>query len=516
MKEDARLTLPARTSPSASASSGRKGAAASSSAAASKRGRPSAVVKKKRKQSPVSQSASLKVHRGSARGSRVLEENDARRWTPAEHKLFLDALQMYGKNWTAVQKMVGTRSSTQVRSHAQKYFRTMQKGVMMSVDRALGPEHVRRVKQLLPSMLAEYQTVRPQSSRRFDAGTPGGSLEGSFEGFDDEGEGDGDEEEDLGEEDVEHPDLEENDEGMWAPFMGNEDRPLSTFPSVASAASQWTSRNLTTQSGAHLVRKRETGEMAVQTDISVPVDQPFPKLTPQSKQSDASASLPSASKRSSSRSAVKMEPQDMQQGDPMSMSMIHSQPLPLQGNVNVPMSSQQGPLSTTSGAHSTAMPNPSPRPSMMFPYMPSHGGDPLMGGHPGASHMHPHPSPMMPMRHPQMSQMCSHPSQHAGMYGADPYNPYAQHMGPHGYPHPSQYQMHDSLSPEKYAHMPGGWSGPAAAAAAASEGWGRDDPYAFGSMDMQRRMQGQEGGAAEGGGKETDGQMANPYWSYQR
>lgn len=43
------------------------------------------------------------------------------RWTREEHKRFLEAMNEYGKNWRKVQEYVGTRSTTQVRSHAQKY-----------------------------------------------------------------------------------------------------------------------------------------------------------------------------------------------------------------------------------------------------------------------------------------------------------------------------------------------------------------------------------------------------------
>jgi SHAQKYF class myb-like DNA-binding protein len=44
------------------------------------------------------------------------------RWTKAEHKRFLEALKLYGKDWKKVQEYVGTRTTTQARSHAQKYF----------------------------------------------------------------------------------------------------------------------------------------------------------------------------------------------------------------------------------------------------------------------------------------------------------------------------------------------------------------------------------------------------------
>lgn len=44
------------------------------------------------------------------------------RWTKLEHFKFLEALKMFGKEWQKVQQHVFTRTSTQARSHAQKFF----------------------------------------------------------------------------------------------------------------------------------------------------------------------------------------------------------------------------------------------------------------------------------------------------------------------------------------------------------------------------------------------------------
>lgn len=44
------------------------------------------------------------------------------RWQPQEHERFIEAIMKFGNEWKLVQKHVGTRSSTQARSHAQKFF----------------------------------------------------------------------------------------------------------------------------------------------------------------------------------------------------------------------------------------------------------------------------------------------------------------------------------------------------------------------------------------------------------
>ena len=44
------------------------------------------------------------------------------RWDPDEHMRFIEAINNYGNEWKEVQKYVGTRTSNQVRSHAQKFF----------------------------------------------------------------------------------------------------------------------------------------------------------------------------------------------------------------------------------------------------------------------------------------------------------------------------------------------------------------------------------------------------------
>lgn len=42
-----------------------------------------------------------------------------------EHNRFLEAIEKFGRDWKKVQKFVGSRSSTQSRSHAQKFFKKL-------------------------------------------------------------------------------------------------------------------------------------------------------------------------------------------------------------------------------------------------------------------------------------------------------------------------------------------------------------------------------------------------------
>ena len=42
------------------------------------------------------------------------------RWTDEEHSKFMEGIKIFGKDWKKVQQYVGTRTSAQSRSHAQK------------------------------------------------------------------------------------------------------------------------------------------------------------------------------------------------------------------------------------------------------------------------------------------------------------------------------------------------------------------------------------------------------------
>ena len=59
----------------------------------------------------------------------------AGRWKSDEHQRFIDAIIKYGNNWRQVQKYVGTRSSTQTRSHAQKFFEKLKRSKIFKKEK---------------------------------------------------------------------------------------------------------------------------------------------------------------------------------------------------------------------------------------------------------------------------------------------------------------------------------------------------------------------------------------------
>jgi SHAQKYF class myb-like DNA-binding protein len=49
-----------------------------------------------------------------------VNEESTGRWTAEEHRLFLEGIMLYGKDWKKMQPLIKTRTLVQIRTHAQK------------------------------------------------------------------------------------------------------------------------------------------------------------------------------------------------------------------------------------------------------------------------------------------------------------------------------------------------------------------------------------------------------------
>jgi SHAQKYF class myb-like DNA-binding protein len=82
------------------------------------------------------------------------------RWTLEEHQRFIEAIMKYGNEWKMVQKHVGTRSSTQARSHAQKFFVKIKKTNVIDTNIDLSKNSIKTLHELASSMnLDEYSNA---------------------------------------------------------------------------------------------------------------------------------------------------------------------------------------------------------------------------------------------------------------------------------------------------------------------------------------------------------------------
>lgn len=60
-------------------------------------------------------------------------------WTQEEHERFVQALELYQRDWKSVTEYIGTKNVVQVRSHAQKYFIKLEKNEPMCNSNASVP-----------------------------------------------------------------------------------------------------------------------------------------------------------------------------------------------------------------------------------------------------------------------------------------------------------------------------------------------------------------------------------------
>lgn len=93
-----------------------------------------AAKRKKRNYESIAKTKATKGHYNSGR------------WTRMEHFKFLEALKKFGKEWQKVQQHVFTRTSTQARSHAQKFFVKLEKK-QLTLDEFLSRLDIEQLKE---------------------------------------------------------------------------------------------------------------------------------------------------------------------------------------------------------------------------------------------------------------------------------------------------------------------------------------------------------------------------------
>jgi len=67
--------------------------------------------------------------------------NTIGRWSRDEHKKFIEAIIKFGNNWKEVQEYVNSRTSTQARSHAQKFFEKIKKNNTLKFFESLDSDY---------------------------------------------------------------------------------------------------------------------------------------------------------------------------------------------------------------------------------------------------------------------------------------------------------------------------------------------------------------------------------------
>ena len=116
------------------------------------------------------------------------------KWTDEEHEKFIEGILNYGNEWKKVQQIIKTRSSTQARSHAQKFFLRIKKLMKNSEDRNniysndKGLEKI--ISQILPKKYAKNLTEN-QREKLLSAISNNIKLEENFDpGYDPDSEPD--------------------------------------------------------------------------------------------------------------------------------------------------------------------------------------------------------------------------------------------------------------------------------------------------------------------------------------
>ena len=100
----------------------------------------------------------FKVEKGEEYNKKKLPDNvdvNEGRWTKEEHDKFLDGIVQYGINWKKVKILISSRTSIQVRSHAQKFFRKLK----MCKDENLGIDFTKESVSSIRDMIFQIKSI---------------------------------------------------------------------------------------------------------------------------------------------------------------------------------------------------------------------------------------------------------------------------------------------------------------------------------------------------------------------
>ncbi|XVF22489.1 hypothetical protein REPUB_Repub12eG0177000 [Reevesia pubescens] len=88
-------------------------------------------------------------------------------WTEQEHDKFLEALQLFDRDWKKIEAFIGSKTVIQIRSHAQKYFLKVQKNG--TSEHVPPPRPKRKAAHPYPQKAPKNAAVMPQVAGPFQS-----------------------------------------------------------------------------------------------------------------------------------------------------------------------------------------------------------------------------------------------------------------------------------------------------------------------------------------------------------